>query len=374
MRVGRFGLGVLACMMAPVMSAFAAEAAEDTDAAQAEETDADAPAAENDAPEVIEIEMILYSNAYTALYEEADIASEIIVSADQFPDSLPVQVTGITTSGFYQVDVGGTYYIPDMGLDDTADAQDDQAGAADADAADADAAGTDVSDAGAGPEGADASADVSVPNYVGAITLTGEVNLTEPLALSSGLYEANGELIYVLEDGSLLRDGYYQYLYFDEDGYYTTGNEELDLLVDAALAACTDETMTASEKLRAAYVYIRDNYTYLSRAHQSRGATDWTEESAAFMLTNGRGNCYCFASAFLYMARRLGYASAYPISGGVGSNNADHAWVMITMEDGNEYMFDVELEYAYLYRYANKHAYNLYQMTTATAPWKYYFP
>ena len=267
---------------------------------------------------------VLYSNALTALYAAAEIQSEVILTADQFPDDVPVQVVGITSTGFYQADVGGIYYIPEIGLD--------------AQAPEETAAASETSDS------------------------------------QAGLQEQNGQLVYVLEDGSLLKDGYYQYLYFDENGNYTSGSEELDLLVDAALAACTDDSMTQSEKLRAAYVYVRDNFTYLSRDHHSRGVNDWTEESAVFMFTNGKGNCYCFAGAFLYLARRIGYSSAYPVSGGVGTTNADHAWVMITMEDGVEYMFDVELEYAYLYRYANKHAYNLYQMTTATAPWRYYFP
>lgn len=333
---GAVSLGICVCSVQSVdaaaaesaLDSAAAEAAgdivseeetEDMNAAVGEETGADA---QGFVMEVIEYQAVLYSNSETALYETADIASDVVLTAAQFPDEVPVAVVGITSSGFYQVDVGGVYYIPAAGLDEE--------------------------------EPSEEAAD--------------------PSGLGPGLQEVDGGLVYVQEDGTLLTDGYYEYLYFGEDGYYTSGSEELDELVEAALSVCTDDTMTQQEKLRAAYIYVRDNFTYLSRSHQSRGTSDWTQESAIFMFTNGRGNCYCYASAFLYLARRIGYSSAYPVSGGVGSTNADHAWVMITMEDGVEYMFDVELEYAYLYRYANRHAYNLYRMTTATAPWTYYFP
>ncbi|MCC8357147.1 MAG: S-layer homology domain-containing protein, partial [Oscillospiraceae bacterium] len=193
------------------------------------------------------------------------------------------------------------------------------------------------------------------------------------VSLSAGIQEYNGELYYINSDGTVALDTTVDYLYFGSDGAYTTGNSELDDMVDTALAACVTSDMTQEEKLYAAYLYVRDNFTYLSRAHQTRGSTDWTEECAVFMFTNGKGNCYCFASAFMYMARRLGY-QAYPISGGVGSANSDHGWVMIPWSDGVTYMFDVELEYAYRYRYSTKKYYNLYKMTTSTAPFKYYFP
>ncbi len=194
------------------------------------------------------------------------------------------------------------------------------------------------------------------------------------LTYSSGIQEINGEMYYVNSDGTFALNTTVQYLYFGSDGAYTTGNAELDDMVDAALAACiTSSGLTQERKLRAAYIYVRDNFTYLSRAHQSRGSTSWTEESAVWMFTYKKGNCYCFAAAFMYMARRLGY-QAYPISGGVGTANSDHAWVMIPWSNGVTYMFDVELDYAYRYRYNRGVTYDLYKFTTSTAPFKYYFP
>ncbi len=190
---------------------------------------------------------------------------------------------------------------------------------------------------------------------------------------SPGLQEIDKKLYYVNSDGTLAANTTQGYLYFGSTGAYTTGNSNLDNMVDAALSACVSSSMTKEEKLRAAYIYVRENFTYLARDHQPRGSMDWAQESAIWMFTNKKGNCYCFAAAFLYMARRLGY-QAYPVSGGVGTKNSDHAWVMIYWNDGTPYMFDVELDYAYRYRYDKGVTYDLYKMTVDTAPFKYYFP
>ena len=123
----------------------------------------------------------------------------------------------------------------------------------------------------------------------------------------------------------------------------------------------------------AAYLYVRDHGRYLARSHRARGSVDWAMEEAQFFFENNRGNCYSFAGAFLYLARQLGY-EAYPVSGGVGYDNKDHAWVIMPWADGQTYLFDVELEYAYRYRYANKRDLDLFKMTTASAPFVYTFP
>jgi hypothetical protein len=64
------------------------------------------------------------------------------------------------------------------------------------------------------------------------------------------------------------------------------------------------------------------------------------------MFETKGGVCYYWASAFLYLARRLGY-QAYAVCGGVGTKNQIHAWVVIEWDDGESYIFDVELEWAY---------------------------
>ena len=192
---------------------------------------------------------------------------------------------------------------------------------------------------------------------------------TEP-----GMYNIGTDLYYVPSQGAaFLTNGTVGYLQFGADGRYTSGNAELDEYVSKELAACTDSSMTREQKLRAAYVYIRDHAKYLARDHHPRGDTSWTEESALFFLKNHRGNCYCFAGTFLYMSRQLGYQS-YPISGGVGHANSDHAWVMIPSSSGVDYIYDVELEYAYRYRYSPTKNLNLYRMSPSNTVFIYHFP
>lgn len=187
-------------------------------------------------------------------------------------------------------------------------------------------------------------------------------------AYSAGPHEIGNALYYINADNTVSLNQTIGYLYFGPDGKYTTNNTNLDALVEKTIAGCTQPTMTQGEKLRACYLYLRENCRYLARDHHARGTTYWTEESAIWMFTYQRGNCYCFAAAFQYMANRLGY-QAYSVSGGLGTSNSDHAWVMI---DGK--LYDPELEYAYLYRFSTSRYYNLYGINALTAPFVYVFP
>ena len=66
------------------------------------------------AAEIIPTNVILVSNAETVVYAEADLASTIILPDLQ--EGLPIQVTGITDTGFFQVNLGEVFYIPGYGL------------------------------------------------------------------------------------------------------------------------------------------------------------------------------------------------------------------------------------------------------------------
>lgn len=189
---------------------------------------------------------------------------------------------------------------------------------------------------------------------------------------ANGLHEIDGGMYYVKEDGSFLTNSAVGYLTFDANGRYTSGNATLDSYVDQALAACTNSGMTKAQKLRAAYLYVRDHGAYLARPHQARGTTAWAEESALFMFEHKKGNCYCFAGQFLYMARRLGY-DAYVVSGGVGRKDSDHAWVMIC-ENGVPYIYDVELEWGYRAGRYGHAEYNMYKMPLNKTVFSYQFP
>lgn len=66
--------------------------------------------------EVIKIEEVLYSNENAVLYSEADLNSIVVLTAEAFPDNTPLQVTGITYNGFFQIDLNGIHYVPLLGL------------------------------------------------------------------------------------------------------------------------------------------------------------------------------------------------------------------------------------------------------------------
>ncbi|MBE5876411.1 MAG: hypothetical protein E7290_05945 [Lachnospiraceae bacterium] len=61
------------------------------------------------ASNVIAVEMEMYSTSGTPVYTTDNIFTDVAFLLERFT---LVKVTGITTSGFYRVDIGGTYYIP----------------------------------------------------------------------------------------------------------------------------------------------------------------------------------------------------------------------------------------------------------------------
>jgi len=169
-----------------------------------------------------------------------------------------------------------------------------------------------------------------------------------------GLLRQSGELFYVLEDGTLLTEDSVGYLTFGADGAYTSGDPVLDAAVADVFANCLTDDMTDPEAmLRAAYEYLRDNYRYLSMDLYEAGTTDWAAESAKTFFDKKKGNCYCWAAAFAYCARQLGY-QAYVVAGWESNPENVHAWAMIDWPDGETYLFDPQLEFAYWYMFSGK--------------------
>ena len=184
-------------------------------------------------------------------------------------------------------------------------------------------------------------------------------------------------LYYVGEDGTLLTDEAVGRLRFEADGRYTSGSAELDECVDAFLSdALTEWSSDTEEMLKTAYHYFRDNFRYLSMAHYQAGTTDWETDCALTFFRQGKGNCYCWAAALSYAARRLGY-QAYEVAGWEYSPTNDHAWTMIDWPDGETYLFDAELEYAYWYMFSNKPKIDMFRISGDGKYYngfRYYFP
>ena len=188
-----------------------------------------------------------------------------------------------------------------------------------------------------------------------------------------GLQELDGSLFYVeKEDGPFASNYDYGYLHFGENARYTSGDAEVDGYVDAIMEPIiqgNSANLLREDKLREAYnAILFGDYDYMSRhTGWTRGSTGWSLKCAKVMYSTKRGSCYYWAASFLYLARRLGF-QAYPVVGGVNENNAQHAWVMIDhgdqidnidvnnqsrlpaaqrQIDQDEYIYDVELDWAY---------------------------
>ena len=168
---------------------------------------------------------------------------------------------------------------------------------------------------------------------------------------STGYIELDGSLFYVPEtDGPFATDYKKGYLYFGENGRYTSGSEVVDAYVDELMADILNNPATSGQqKLYQAYCLIRDgDFQFMNRnTGWRRGATSFTLECAEVFFQTKRGSCYYWASGYMYLARRLGY-QARCVVGGAGSLDVLHCWVVIKI-DGEDYIFDPEMEWAFMY-------------------------
>lgn len=62
---------------------------------------------------VTESKAVLYSNDKTKVYQQPDINSGVV---SVIAPNLPVEVTGITSNGWFRISLNGTYYVPGDGL------------------------------------------------------------------------------------------------------------------------------------------------------------------------------------------------------------------------------------------------------------------
>ncbi len=67
---------------------------------------------------VKECRAIMYTNDKAVVYAAPDFQSLLVTTIGP---NLPVDVTGITSNGWFQIDLKGTYYIPGYGLEEKSD-------------------------------------------------------------------------------------------------------------------------------------------------------------------------------------------------------------------------------------------------------------
>ena len=163
--------------------------------------------------------------------------------------------------------------------------------------------------------------------------------------LTKGKRMIGWRLSWIGANGRVVRDADVGNLHFDENGWYTSGSEELDALVQQTLEKVLVDGMDEEEQLLALYRYVRDNFKYVRREPYEAGETPWLVDEATDMLSTGKGNCYSYASTYCMLVRAIG-VDAIVISGHVGSNFAPHGWVEI-IRDGEPHIFDTELSMAH---------------------------
>lgn len=186
-----------------------------------------------------------------------------------------------------------------------------------------------------------------------------------------------GHAVFIRADGTLRRNGVFGEYRYDENGFYTTGDPELDDKLDEFIAACTTEDMTQEERLHACYEAVRA-LRYLGRnpAYGPEVKTipyEMQLEFADKILSTGKGDCYNFAAVFCLLARKLGYLAS-PIVGECGYSwnwyPIAHGWVEIEM-DGTTYLFDPQIENYNLRAGISNETHSAWQVTYESAPARY---
>ena len=166
------------------------------------------------------------------------------------------------------------------------------------------------------------------------------------------LWDEEGYLQALDEEGNLICSDYVGVLHFRRDGRYSSGDRELDALVASVIRENTTPDMTRMEMLEAMYDYTIENIRYAGLANYecsvqpAHGRGGWMPEYAIRALRDGNGNCYCYAAAFAALARGLGF-QAYATGGVCGGTLDPHGWVQILDEDGNMWMSDPEIEFRF---------------------------
>lgn len=213
--------------------------------------------------------------------------------------------------------------------------------------------------------------------------------------LAGKTYEYNQNMYYVREDYSLARGEWVGYLYFDNNGKYTTGDATLDAYIyNLVKDVIANNALTPEEKLLKIYYHFRggrgstlgsNGYGYMNygdgyarRRYNEQSHIGWLQNCAKVFISTKKGSCYYWAGAYLYCARRLGFQS-YVAVGNLEkdrdpSEDARHCWCMIYW-DGKWHISDVETEWGYLNRYyipGTSYYYNLFKQTLSRENVTYY--
>ena len=193
----------------------------------------------------------------------------------------------------------------------------------------------------------------------------------EKTALAPGWHNIEGELYHVSDAQLFDRGAAVDGLELDRNGRYTTGSEKLDKqLTEAVRQALKGGGQDQLGNLRVVYEYAKNTFGYLGVGEADTSKEGWEIAQAENMLETKKGNCYSWASAFTYLARKVGYPAKAIVGKGVSpkGNESVHAWTEITI-GGVPYTFDPQIESVYAARYGEK--YDLFMKKYGEAEWGY---
>lgn len=153
----------------------------------------------------------------------------------------------------------------------------------------------------------------------------------------------------------------------------SSGNGYLDTLVQDFIQKATTAGMSRSEQLRACYDYMVLNYEYDYNYNYNYSCGKKSIAWATAFLRDGYGACNNWSSAFMYVARALGYeVDLYYGSTATSRNgNVEHYWPVIRV-DGTEYVFDPQVE-GDITRRTGVISYRRFGLTGSAADAKYFF-
>ncbi len=166
---------------------------------------------------------------------------------------------------------------------------------------------------------------------------------------ATGYFIYKNNLYYANSKGKCYRNKSREYgqLQFGSNGKAKRNYDALlKMKVMSIVSRITNSNMSQSQKLRACWNYVVNNFSY-GGPDPNLNSKGWARSEALRMLNTGYGNCYGFSCTFGALAREIGY-SPYMMCGrvpgsrdGASDGYTRHCWVRI-----NGLYYDPEAQYA----------------------------
>ncbi len=153
----------------------------------------------------------------------------------------------------------------------------------------------------------------------------------------------------------------------------TSGDADLDRMVQELIDNATTDDMSRGEKLTACYDYMVATYDYGYNYNYSYAGASKTIPWAKALLRDGYGACNNWSSAFAWIARALGYEVrvCYGSTASSGGGGVEHYWPILTV-DGHDFVFDPQVERD-MTRRSGSNNHMRYGMDESSAAEKYFF-